>query len=125
MNLSATNLYLIGKDGQRAGCISCNSYDGDSVWNAYSTSGNQYMYESIWNPYGSNGNQYMYNSPWNKYGEGMKIVDLDGNYYGNFTLNNNANQTKVPLFKSILDAYNNGHWKSLDEFRDWVAPQIP
>lgn len=123
--INATDLYLIGEDGERVGCISCNEYNGGSIWNDYSTYGNEYSSDSIWNEYGTYGNEYSTISPWNEYGEGMKIVDLDGNYYGQFTINDYNNQTKVPLLKSILDAYNNGKWESLEKFRDWIAPKIP
>lgn len=125
ISIHATDLYLIGEDGQRMGCISCNEYVGDSIWNDYSTYGNEYNGDSIWNDYGTYGNDYNSQSPWNKYGVGMKIVDLDGNYYGQFTTNDYNNQTEVPLLKSILDAYKNGNWESIESFRDWIAPKIP
>lgn len=124
-SVNASDLYLLGEDNQRMGCISCNEYGGDSIWNEYSTFGNEYNGDSIWNDYGTYGNDYNSSSPWNEYGSGMKIVDLEGNYYGRFTTNENNNQTEVPLLKSILDAYKKGNWKSLESFRDWVAPQIP
>jgi hypothetical protein len=98
-HLSALNLYLVGKDGERKGCITCNEYSGDSVWNDYSTYGNEYNGQSIWNDYGPYGNNYSSDSPWNAYGKGMKIVDLNGNFYGYFTINAYSNQTKVPLLK--------------------------
>jgi len=124
INLLATDLYLLDEDGERVGCITCNEYSGESIWNDYSTYGNEYNSDSIWNEYGTNGNEYGTISPWNEYGTGMKIIDLDGNYYGQFTVNEYGNQTRVPLLKSILDAYNSKEWESLEKFRDWVAPQI-
>ncbi len=123
--LNASELYLVGDDGELNGCISCNEYDGNSIWNKYSTFGNEYSIDSIWNEYGTYGNEYATISPWNEYGEGMKIVDLNGNFYGYFTTNRYSNQTKIPLLKSILDAYINNEWESIEDFRDWVAPKIP
>jgi hypothetical protein len=125
LEVFASDLYLLNEDGERVGCITCNEYSGDSIWNEYSIYGNEYNSDSIWNEFGTNGNEYNTISPWNEYGTGMKIIDLDGNYYGQFTSNEYGIQTKVPLLKSILDAYNSRDWKSLEEFRDWVAPQIP
>ena len=125
VSINATDLYLVGDNGQRMGCISCNEYVGDSIWNDYSTYGNEYNGDSIWNDYGTYGNEYNSISPWNEYGEGMKIVDLEGNYYCQFTTNSSNNQTEVPLLKSILDAYTNNHWESIEAFRAWIAPKIP
>jgi len=124
LEVVASDLYLLDEEGERVGCITCNEYEGDSIWNEYSTFGNEYNADSIWNEYGTYGNEYGTISPWNEYGTGMKIIDLEGNYYGQFTANNYNNQTKVPLLKSILDAYNARDWESLEKFRDWVAPQI-
>jgi hypothetical protein len=123
-SVRATSLYLVGEEGQLMGCVSCNEYGGDSIWNEYSTYGNEYNYNSIWNDYGTYGNEYNFLSPWNEYGQGMKVIDMEGNYYGRFTTNAKADQTEVPLLKSILDAYATGKWKTLEAFRNWVAPQI-
>ena len=125
INAYAGHLYLLGDDGERKGCITCNEFHSDSLWNEFSTYGNDYSSESIWNEYGTYGNEYNSVSPWNEYGTGMKIIDLNGNYYGQFTTNTMANQTDFPLLESILEAYSKGKWKSIESFRDWVAPQIP
>ncbi len=122
--LNSSELYLVGEDGKLNGCIMCSKYNSDSIWNKYGTYGSKYDSDSIWNKYGTYGSKYTTISPWNKYGDGMKIVDLDGKFYGYFTINRYSNQTNVPLLKSILDAYINNEWESLEEFRDWVAPQI-
>lgn len=124
VQLNASGLYLVGNDGQLKGCISCNEYSGDSIWNNFSTYGNEFNSESLWNDFGTYGNEFNSNSPWNQYGQGMKIVDLDGNFYGYFTINSYSNQTRVPLLKSILDAFVSNKWKSKEAFRKWVAPKI-
>ena len=53
----------------------------------------------------------------------MKIVDLNGNFYGYFTTNRYSNQTKIPLLKSILDAYINNEWESIEDFRDFFSSE--
>ena len=124
LEVVASDLYLLGNDNQRMGCLSCSKYHTDSIWNKYGTYGSKYNDESIWNKYGTYGSKYNSFSPWNKYEEGMKIIDLDGNYYGQFTINKYGNQSRIDFVKSILDAYSNNEWESLEQFRDWVIPQI-
>ena len=70
------------------GCLNCNSYDKNSIWNEYGTYGNSYNSKSIWNEYGTYGNEYNSNSPWNAYGSNPPVVvDKEGNFYGYFTVN--------------------------------------
>ena len=69
------------------GCLNCNSYDKNSIWNEYGNYGNYYNSKSIWNKYGPYGNEYNSNSPWNEYGSNPPVVvDKDGNFYGYFTV---------------------------------------
>lgn len=54
------------------GCLNCDKYNSNSIWNAYGT-------------YGSKYNSY---SPWNSYSnDSPVIVDKEGNFYGYFTTN--------------------------------------
>ncbi|MEN9547702.1 MAG: hypothetical protein RIR12_293 [Bacteroidota bacterium] len=70
------------------GCINCDDYNTNSVWNEYSKYGNNYNVISIWNEYGTYGNEYSQFSPWNEYGSYPPvIVDKEGNFYGYFTIN--------------------------------------
>ncbi len=54
------------------GCLNCDIYDRNSIWNEYGTYGSQYNSNSPWNAYGTNP---------------PVVVDKDGNFYGYFTVN--------------------------------------
>ncbi|WP_102408722.1 hypothetical protein [Parabacteroides bouchesdurhonensis] len=70
------------------GCINCNGYSDNSVWNEYSTYGNSNNSESIWNEYGDYGSEYSDYSPWNPYANYPPVVvDRGGNFYGYLTVN--------------------------------------
>lgn len=70
------------------GCLNCDSYNSNSIWNEYGTYGNSYNSKSIWNEYGTYGNEYNSYSPWNEYSNSPPVVvDKEGNFYGYFTLN--------------------------------------
>lgn len=70
------------------GCLNCNKYDKNSIWNAYGTYGSKYNSNSIWNAYGTYGSKYNSASPWNSYfNDPPVIVDKDGGFYGYFTTN--------------------------------------
>jgi hypothetical protein len=89
-NLVAQVLHLYGGEDHDVylGCLNCNNYNANSVWNAYGEYGNRYNSNSIWNMYGTYGNEYSSNSPWNKYTPYPPIVvDKDGEFYGYFTIN--------------------------------------
>lgn len=86
----AQNLHLYGgkNHDEYLGCLDCNSYDINSIWNEYGTYGNNYNLKSIWNEYGTYGNPYNAYSPWNAYGSNPPVVvDKEGNFYGYFTVN--------------------------------------
>lgn len=70
------------------GCLNCDSYNGDSIWNNYGKYGSKFNNECIWNKYGSYGGKYGEYSPFNdgaKYPP--KIIDDKGNFMGYFTSN--------------------------------------
>ena len=70
------------------GCINCNDFDANSVWNEYGKYGNSYNSISIWNEYGTYGNEFSQYSPWNEYASDPPvIVDKEGGFYGYFTTN--------------------------------------
>ena len=97
------------------GCLNCDSYDSNSIWNEYGTYGNSYNSKSIWNEYGTYGNEYNSNSPWNEYSnDSPVVVDKDGNFYGYFTLN--EYRSKRADFKLALTIY-----KYYDLIRDDVG----
>lgn len=97
------------------GCLNCNNYDKNSIWNEYGTYGSSYNSNSIWNEYGTYGSEYNANSPWNSYGSNPPvIVDKDGGFYGYFTVN--ENNTKRAESKLALTIY-----KYHDLIKDDVA----
>lgn len=70
------------------GCINCDSYNSNSIWNAYGTYGSKYNAKSIWNAYGNYGSEYSSTSPFNSYASNPPvIVDKEGGFYGYFTVN--------------------------------------
>ena len=78
-----------GRNGDEyMGCLNCSSYDSNSIWNEYGTSGSSYNSESIWNEYGTFGSEYSVYSPWNAYtSEPPGLYDSDGGFYGYLTAN--------------------------------------
>lgn len=70
------------------GCLNCDKYNSNSIWNTYGTYGSKYNSNSIWNAYGTYGSKYNSYSPWNSYSNDSPIiVDKDGNFYGYLTTN--------------------------------------
>lgn len=67
-------LHIYGGQNQDEylGCLNCNNYDKNSIWNEYGTYGSEYNSNSPWNSYGSNP---------------PVIVDKDGEFYVYFTVN--------------------------------------
>lgn len=90
LSVNAQALHLMGgRDGaDYMGCLNCDSYDSNSIWNEYGTYGNSYNPKSIWNEYGTYGNEYNSYSPWNAYSSNPPgIYDSDGGFYGYLTVN--------------------------------------
>jgi hypothetical protein len=70
------------------GCLNCDKYNSNSIWNAYGNYGSKYNSNSIWNAYGTYGSKYNSHSPWNAYSSDPPVVvDKEGNFYGYFTVN--------------------------------------
>ena len=94
------------------GCLNCNPYDANSIWNAYGTYGSVYSSNSIWNAYGTYGSNYNSYSPWNAYSNDPPvIVDKQGNFYGYFT--KNAFKSKRADFSLVHVLYE--HHESIRE----------
>lgn len=88
--LAGQTLHLYGGKNHDVylGCLNCNNYDQNSIWNEYGNYGNSYNSNSIWNSYGTYGNKYNSYSPWNSYSNDPPVVvDMQGNFYGYFTVN--------------------------------------
>jgi hypothetical protein len=100
-------LHLYGgmNNKEYLGCLNCNKFSTNSVWNQYGTYGSKFSTTSIWNSYGTYGSAYSIYSPWNK--SGMKppiVVDNGGNFYGYFTINSfSANRADFSLAMTIYE----------------------
>ena len=83
-----------GKDhDEYLGCLNCDKYNPNSIWNEYGLYGNKYNTRSIWNEYGTYGSEYSQLSPWNTYASNPPvIVDKDGGFYGYLTVNKYNNK---------------------------------
>ncbi len=101
-----TNFYLYGGKNHQEfiGCLNCNQFDKNSIWNELGKYGNKLSSKSIWNSYGTFGSEYSSYSPWNKYYTAPPIVvDPQGNFYGYFTLN--EHKSKRAEFDLALTVY--------------------
>ncbi|MFZ7260855.1 hypothetical protein [Avibacterium avium] len=88
------------------GCLNCNSFDSNSVWNEFGKYGSEFYSDSIWNEFGIYGSEFSSESPWNEFStNGPIIVDNSGNYYGKFTINEFDNQTRLEFPLWILKNY--------------------
>lgn len=90
------------------GCLNCDSYNKNSIWNTYGTFGSKYNTNSIWNTYSNYGSQYSQLSPFNSYATTPPvIVDPEGGFYGYFTVNEynsrRANFTLVQIIYQYHD----------------------
>ncbi|RXM39395.1 hypothetical protein BOQ62_12025 [Chryseobacterium sp. CH21] len=86
----AQTLHLYGgaDQNQYLGCLNCDNFDKNSIWNKFSDYGNVFSSKSIWNTYGNYGGTYSAYSPWNAYASyPPAILDQDGNFFGFLTLN--------------------------------------
>ncbi|WP_330747104.1 hypothetical protein [Chryseobacterium sp. CP-77] len=86
----AQTLHLYGGADQKEylGCLNCDNFDKNSIWNKFGDYGNVFSSKSIWNTYGNYGSTYGPYSPWNAYASyPPAIVDQDGNFFGFLTLN--------------------------------------
>lgn len=112
-------LHIYGGENNKVylGCLNCDKYNSNSIWNAYGTYGSKYNSNSIWNSYGAYGGEYSSYSPFNSYSSTPPIiVDKDGNSYGYFTVNAyKADRAKFSLVQLI---YKN--WKNIkDNVSEW------
>lgn len=104
--ISSQTMHLYGGKNNDVylGCLNCNNYNADSIWNEYGTYGNSYNSNSIWNEYGTYGNEYNAYSPWNSYATDPPVViDKSGNFYGYFTTN--SYKAKRANFSLALTIY--------------------
>lgn len=106
---SAQTLHIYGgkNHDEYLGCLNCDKYNSNSIWNAYGTYGSKYNSNSIWNAYGTYGSSYNLYSPWNEYSnDSPVIVDKDGNFYGYFTANKYRDKRADFQLVEIMYKYN-------------------
>ncbi len=110
LRIQAQELHIFGGKNHDVylGCLNCSKYDSNSIWDNYGDYGSKYSESSIWNQYGDYGSQYSDYSPWNKYASYPPvIVDMEGNFYGYFTVNqyhsNRADFSLVLLLYKFYD----------------------
>lgn len=87
---TAQTLHIYGGSNHDVylGCLNCNDFSSNSIWNEFSKYGNSFNRNSIWNEYGNYGSEYSNYSPWNEYASYPPVlVDRQGNFYGYFTVN--------------------------------------
>ena len=88
-NAFAADILIFGGTNHEdfLGCLTCNPYSNDSVFNKFS----RYGWENdfgIWNPFGQYRNQYSRVSACNEYTSNSPVlVDRLGTYYGRLTIN--------------------------------------
>ena len=112
-----SDMLLFSSDNEFYGCLDCSKYDDDSICNRYGDYGSRYSEKSIWNRYGI-GSRYDNKSPFNKYGLGLKIVDRDGNFYGNFSMSYNADSNTRNSLNNLWDSTDGDYTEMRDLFCD-------
>src|ERR1700676_1284015 len=86
----STKLMIFGGFDHKTylGCLNCNEYAADSVFNSYGSNGSPYSAQSIWNRYSEFGSAYSNFGACNQFASDPPvIVDQNGNYYGRLTVN--------------------------------------
>lgn len=89
----AQEILIFGGQGNRdfLGCLNCNEYSSNSVWNSYSNFSWSNSFGK-WNPYGPYKNPYSAYSACNEYtNSGPVLVDRQGNFYGRLSVNQYLN----------------------------------
>lgn len=106
INAFAAPAYLLfGGDNHDKflGCLNCNQFDPNSIWNEFGTYGSEFSSDSIWDEFGTYGSEFSSYSPWDEFSNsGPVIVDSQGNYYGKFTINEFDDQTRLGFASWIL-----------------------
>lgn len=117
----AQTLHLYGGSGQDEylGCINCDTFDKNSIWNSYSDYGNVFSSKSIWNGYGNYGSSYSTYSPWSSYASyPPAIVDQDGKFYGYLTLNTYKSERSELELAQVLCQYHDDIRKDIGGWYD-------
>lgn len=75
--------------GQYLGCLTCNEFHTESVFNQFGRYGSQFSSTSIWNPFSQYGSRFSAYSPCNEFGTSPpRVIDVTRNLFvGELTLN--------------------------------------
>ncbi|MCQ9637980.1 hypothetical protein MP478_01160 [Chryseobacterium sp. WG14] len=113
------SLYGGSDQDQYLGCLNCDTFNKDSVWNTYGDYGNVYSSKSIWNSYGNYGSSYSTCSPWSSYASyPPAIIDQDGNFYGYLTLNTYKSERSGLELAQVLCKYHEDIKKDISGWYD-------
>lgn len=119
--LYSQTLHLYGgsdKD-QYLGCLNCDTFDKNSIWNSFGDYGNVLSSKSIWNSSGNYGSSYSTYSPWSTYASyPPAILDENGNFFGYMTLNTFASERSELELAQILCKYHDSIKKDLSGWYD-------
>jgi len=112
-------LHLYGgkNNDEYLGCLNCDKFNSNSIWNAFGNYGSKFNSNSIWNAYGTYGSKYNQSSPWNANSQTPPVVvDKEGNFYGYFTMNQFINnRAKFDLALTIYEY----HEFIMDDVSKW------
>ncbi|WP_339306467.1 DUF4163 domain-containing protein [Paenibacillus sp. FSL R5-0519] len=87
----SSEIYVYSNDLKTfLGTLSTNTFDSDSIFNAYGTYGSKYNTLSIWNSYGTYGSAYSLESAFNKYTLTPPVLVYKGQAFGYITSNKNV-----------------------------------
>src|SRR4051812_16640371 len=87
------------------GCLSCNEFEYDSVFNKYGPHGSAFGFESIFNHYSEYGSKYsMYSACAEVAFDPPVVVDKKGSFYGRLTLAPRGDAIKVERITAWLAA---------------------
>lgn len=119
--LQAQTLHLYGGSDrdQYLGCLNCDTFDKNSIWNSFGEYGNILSSKSIWNSYGNYGSSLSTYSPWSTYASyPPAIMDQDGNFLGYLTLNTYTSERSELELAQILCKYHDSIKKDLSGWYD-------
>lgn len=94
------------------GCLNCDKFDEESIWDFNNEYGSSFGKYSIWNKFKDYGGVNGEYSPFNKFtGNAPKLVDAKGNFYGYLTVDKFIkDRTDWKLAVYILD-----NWEVISE----------
>lgn len=103
------------------GCLSCDKFDSDSIWNKFGLYGSKFNAQSIWNKYGKYGGSFNDYSPFNKFARNPPVlVDANGKFYGYFTADRFfTKRTSDRLALSIIENWEviaDDVWEGYEQF---------